>query len=390
MAYNLLMNKVKIIVYAKSNELIRYLIYNNICYYDLECINDYFSLIVKLDDYRKISVMFKTKIIKYYGKKGIIEFFNFHKYMIISFIISLFMLYLLSNTIFEVNINIDDKDIKDLLLTSLKDEGIYKYRKKKSFNEINNIKKRILEKNEDKLEWIEIIEKGVTYNVEVTPRVTINNSKTDKKKTSIYAKKSGVIKRIIVYRGTKIKEINDYVKKGDLLISGNILKNDKVVSKVKSNGLVYAETWYRAKVNVPFKYQKKEFTGKVINHYYLDINGFKFTIMGKYDSDNVISENKLILSKPYLFFDVYKESKKLYENKTYTLSNDEAYQMAISEAENEIKKRLDKDEYIISKNVLKKEVNSSKMYVEVFFKVYENIGFTSSIDELGDKNGDSN
>ena len=53
-------------------------------------------------------------------------------------------------------------------------------------------------------------------------------------------------------------------------------------------------------------------------------------------------------------------------------------------------RKLNKDEYIISKKVLKKEVNSSKMYVEVFFKVYENIGVTSNIVEKDDLNGVSN
>ena len=49
--------------------------------------------------------------------------------------------------------------------------------------------------------------------------------------------------------------------------------------------------------------------------------------------------------------------------------------------ENEIKKNLDIEEYIISKNVLKNELKSSKMYIEVFFKVYENIGTTSIKEE---------
>ena len=48
----------------------------------------------------------------------------------------------------------------------------------------------------------------------------------------------------------------------------------------------------------------------------------------------------------------------------------------------QILKRLDKDEYIISKKVLKKEVNSSKIYLEVFFKVYENIAVSTNVEEF--------
>lgn len=383
------MNKVKIIVYENNPRFINYLIDNIIYYSDLECNHDNYTLIVSDYDYKRISRRFNTKIVKYYGKEGIIFFFNYHKYMIISFVFSLFILYLLSNTIFEVNVNIEDKNIKNIILNSLKEEGIYKYKHKKSFEELKSIKKKILDNNKDTLEWIEIIESGVTYKVEVTPRIIVEKKKNKLKESSIYAKKDGLIKRIIVFRGSKVKEINDYVKRGDVLISGNILKDDKVVSKVNSEGLVYAEVWFLAKVSVPFKIVKREYN-KTINHYYLDINGFKFTIMGKYDSKDTINETKLILSKPYLIFDVYKESKKIYKDKSYEISEYEAYNIALTESENKIKERLKSDEYIISKKVLKKEVKRSKMYVEVFFSVYENIGVTSNIDNLGEENASSN
>ena len=78
------------------------------------------------------------------------------------------------------------------------------------------------------------------------------------------------------------------------------------------------------------------------------------------------------------------------KEKTYVINQNEAYKIALKTSIDEIKKRLKSDEYIISKNVLKKEAKSSKIYIEVFFKTYENIGYTSSIDKLGELNGNSN
>jgi hypothetical protein len=46
---------------------------------------------------------------------------------------------------------------------------------------------------------------------------------------------------------------------------------------------------------------------------------------------------------------------------------------------------LDNDEYIISKKILKKEAFSSKIKIEVFYKVYENIGITSKIKNVKEK-----
>ena len=46
--------------------------------------------------------------------------------------------------------------------------------------------------------------------------------------------------------------------------------------------------------------------------------------------------------------------------------------------------------FSISKNTLKKEVKYSKMYIEVFFKIYKNIGYTSNIDIKEKEYGSSN
>ena len=72
------------------------------------------------------------------------------------------------------------------------------------------------------------------------------------------------------------------------------------------------------------------------------------------------------------------------------MSEKEALELAIDESVKNIESKLSSEEYIISKKVLKKEVNSSKMYVEVFFKVYENIGVTSNLEKRKEENGKSN
>ena len=138
------------------------------------------------------------------------------------------------------------------------------------------------------------------------------------------------------------------------------------------------------KVNIPYNYIEYTDSLKKVNHSYLDIFGKKFTLLGKYDSKNTINTRKLILNKPYLLFKLYKEEKKIYEYKEYKITKDDAYKEALHRSEKQIKNRLKSDEYIISKNTLKKDAFRSKMYVEVFFKVYENIGVTSDIGELNE------
>ena len=377
------MNKVKICI-CDSLFSPKYLINNNIYYDSLSLNNNSYTLIVSFDDYKKISRRYKTYIVNYYGKERIKIFLYVNRYFVISVLIGLILLFNLSATIFSIRINVDNHEVRDRIINSLNNYGISVKKKKKSFDEISIIKDKILKENEDIIEWIEIEEHGCNYIVNLTERV-IKENNVDNEPSSIVASKDGVIKHIVIYSGTQIKEINDYVKKGDLLISGNIIKDEEVVDKVKSIGEVYAEVWYIVKVEVPFEYNKNIDTGKVINRYYIDINNNEFTIIGKYNGNNVKKSKSVFLDKYYLPFKIYKERINIFKNVTYKLDYDSALKEGIKKCESNINKRLGKGEYVISKNVLKKEVNSSKIIIEVFFKVFENIGVTSNIELIGEK-----
>ena len=383
------MNKVRIVVNENSNKFLNYLIYNKIYYDSLNKYNEYFVLDVSYDDYLYIRRRYKCHIVKYYGKKNIVNIYENNKYVLLSLIISFMLLFLLCNTIFDIKINSDDKDIVNIINDSLKDNGIDVYKRKVSFDKLNSIKNKILEDNKDTLEWIEIREKGCIYYIDVTPRVKSNNNVDNASPSDIVAEKDGVIKHIVVHRGSKVIDNGDYVKKGDVLISGNIIKNENVIDKVHSEGVIYAETWKTVNISIPFKRIDYVYK-KTINHYYLDIFGHEFTISGKYDSDNTINKKSIVLDKPYLFFKLYKEEKKIYDYNEVILNVEEAYNEALNRSANIINKKLSNDEYIISKKVLKKEVKRSKINLEVFFKVYEKIGVTSEIQDMGEENGEYN
>lgn len=383
------MNKVRIVVNENSNKFLNYLIYNKIYYDSLNKNNEYFVLDVSYDDYLYIRRRYKCHIVKYYGKKNIVNIYENNKYVLLSLIISFMLLFLLCNTIFDIKINSDNKDIINIINNSLSDNGIGVYKRKVSFDKLNNIKNKILEDNKDTLEWIEIREKGCIYYIDVTPRVKSNNNVDNSLPSDIVAEKDGVIKYIVVHRGSKVIDNGDYVKKGDILISGNIIKNENVIDKVHSEGVIYAETWKTVNISIPFKRIDYVYK-KTINHYYLDIFGHKFTISGKYDSDNTINKKSIVLDKPYLFFKLYKEEKKIYDYNEVILNKEEAYNEALNRSIDVINKKLSSDEYIISKKVLKKEVKRSKINLEVFFKVYEKIGVTSEIQDIGEENGEYN
>ena len=180
-----------------------------------------------------------------------------------------------------------------------------------------------------------------------------------------------------------LKEVNDYVKKGEVIISGNIIKGeDEVKGRVHAEGKVYGEVWYLVNVEVPYIHKDYVKTGETFNHYYLDIFGKKMSLINYYNFEDKKVTNKVLLEKFYLPFKLYKETVSEYEYKTFKLNRNEAYDKALKMSKDKINDKLDNDEYIIDKKVLKKECFRSKITLEVFYKVYENITGYGKLEEI--------
>lgn len=336
---------------------------------------------VSYEDYQKIKQIkttYQVNIVKTCGKKKLSE--DIHKYQIplIIFIISVFFVIFLSNFIFFINIETDSNKMRSLIKEELSDNGLTLYSKKKSYNKLNSITSSIKSDNLDKIEWIELEQKGVNLNVKVIERLT-NNIKKDTGYKDIVAEKNGYIKKIYSRKGQVLKNTYDYVKKGEVIISGNIFRNEKSVGKVNADGKVYAEVWYTVKANESLNYNKivDEDMGyfrlvlKTENH---EITFFKFPKAVKLENRRVLFDNNL--------FELYlkNEKKTTIEKAKYT--NGEIAKILEVKARNEINKNLEKDEYIIKQKTLKKYSKNGKMYIEVFFKTYEDIALEKNIQKI--------
>ncbi len=337
---------------------------------------------VSYKNYSKIKAIFdETVIIKYYGRMGIKKFIRENYIFLASLLWGFILLIILSNTIFNIEVNTDNEDIKYKLETELERVKIKKYSFKKSYKEISNIKREILNNNLDTIEWLEIKNMGTKYTVELTPRVIIREDSKSNTPRHIIARKDALIKHIESTSGDIIRDVNDYVKKGEIIISGNIIKGENTIkNQVHASGKVYGEVWYTVKTTIPYSYTEYIPTGKEVRHYYLEAFGDKMTLIGKYDTEYSINETKTIIDKPYLFFKVVRELKKIYTYKEFNVTKDEAYKEGIKRSDKGIQNKLNENEYIIDKKVLNINPLRSKIELEIFYKVYENITDTLLIE----------
>lgn len=370
-------SRIKVRVSGKNPSLfVRKLINQNVDILELNEINyKTIELIVYLNDYEtllKLKSIYKIKIVCYYGISKFKRIIKKNIVFIISIIISFAILYCLSNFIFKIEVIHNDSKIRNLMMTELEENGIKKYTFKKSYNDIQTIKEKILNKYKDKLEWIEIEQSGTLVKVRVEER-KITNPVKEPDIRNVVAKKSAIIKNIVAEDGEIVKEENQFVNKGDVVISGEIKLNDEVKNYVAAKGKVYGEVWYKVNISMPLVYNEINYTGKKRKVYVFKFLNNRIELFNfKKFKDKKIKE-KTIFQNLLLPIKFVKEDQKevVKINKKY--SEEEAINAATKLAKKKIENNLNEKEYVISQKDLKVTLKNSKIELEVFFAVCEDI-----------------
>ena len=355
------------IPFIKKKETKNYLI--------LEIEEEYFQKIKKLAPTYEITILKRT------GKAYLIHLYKTKKIFLYSTIFAFLVIILLTNIIFSVRVVETDKEIKDMILTDLRENGITRFRFKVSYKRKEAIREKILEKEKDYLEWLEIEEIGTMYQVKVIRR--INNPKEEElKPRSIVAKKKGRITRIEADYGEVTTKKNDVVDKGDTLISGLIKNKEEIKTKVAARGKVYAEVWYQVNLNLPTIYQEEIKTGNKKNTLeiiFLDKNIF---ISELFKYNNSISKETVLYNNPLIPFRISFTKKEEIKLKQVAYQEDKTLKKIKKLAVDKLKQRIGNDIKILSINVLKKKTSADKIEVELFFKVEEDITSYESLENI--------
>lgn len=331
------------------------------------------------EDYEKVlklKSIYEINIVDASGLIKIKNVFKTNKILILFLIIGISLLVLLTNTIFKVEVVHTSSDIRTLLTNELKNYGIDVYTLKKSFKQIEQIKKSILDKYPDKIEWLEIETVGVKYIVRVELREIIKKEENTTTR-NVVASKDALIKKVIAESGMIIKNINSYVKKGDVIISGNITLNEENKGVVDAKGKVYGEVWYTTTVEYPFNYYEERLTGNCKNIISFKFLNKSFDLFSTYKNKKVTSE--VIVENKLLPIKLVKEKWEELIIVDQVLTEEEAIEKAVELANSKMKNDLSEDEYIIDNKVLKVDIKDNKVVLDIFFIVYEDITDYSEI-----------
>lgn len=368
---------VKIEVSGRNvNRFIDRLIKDRILIYDLNVVNIKKAIIkIGYKDYLKLKdkkSIYEVDVMDVYGGLKIKNYFKEHYIFLIFLVLGFVLLKFISNIIFDIEVIHSNKEIRELVYKELRRNGIEKYIYCKSYDELEEIEENILENNKTKIEWIEINRSGTKYIVKVEER-KINDEKEEFQYQDIVVNKSGIITKVQAESGEIVKNTNDYVEKGDVVISSDVTLPNGSSVLTMAKGKVYAEVWYVVDVSYPYIYREEMLTGKAKQIFLIKFLNKRISLFDFSKYNTFKKSDEILFSDIFRFFSFIKE--KQYEmiviDEFYT--KEEAVDKAIERAVMRVNDTLGKDEEIIKYSVLSTYYDESKVELKMFFSVNEEI-----------------
>lgn len=374
-----MMNRIRVRILEDGHYTIKMFYRKGINVYNIDYCKDGNVYTICERDLEKLDLD-EVEILSYKGFKSIFYKILRHRHFILATILSLLLVFLASHVIVDVNVIHSDKGVRSLVEDELFDAGIKQFIVKKSFSEIQKIKEKIKKKHPKEIEWLEIIDDGMKYTVRVEERI-ITKEKEKPNYCNVVSKRDAVVLSSVTSSGQDLVTNNQFVKKGEVLISGEVKFNEEVKSHVCASGDVYGNTWYRVSISMPYRHEVKNYTGKTKSNV-----GFEFGSV--YDRIFKVHFDAYDVEKKRIFklgkFALYKEKIKEYTSEEVSYKEEEVLEQALKTAREKLEIKLDKNASILSEKVLQSSTYDSIISVDIFYAVKELIS-TQVVEEYVEK-----
>jgi similar to stage IV sporulation protein len=186
-----------------------------------------------------------------------------------------------------------------------------------------------------------------------------------------------IIYDMFVEEGQPVVKPNQYVKPGDLLISG-VLGTEEERKIVSAKGIVLGEVWYESNITVPMTQKRSTLTGEGMKRYFLNLGPLSLKVWGfgkiPYDQYEQDKDTYSFSFKGWKIPISWASEQILETNDTEVgYTEEEAFQLGVKLGRENMYRKLQPEAEIKEENVLRKRTENGKVYIKMHYTVIEEI-----------------
>ncbi len=341
---------------------------------------------VALEDVKRIRPIVKETKVKVYfiERKGVP--FLFKKMIsrggfVAGMVAFVAILFILSNMVWNISIEGASPKVEHELIQAVDELGIKRGKFHFLLPSVEDIQMKVSEKI-DEATWIGVTLNGTTFHFNVVEQ-TFPEKQEPISPRHLVSKKKAIIYDIFVEQGQPKVTPNDFVEKGDMLVSGFIGKEGKM-EIAPAKGKILGEIWYKSNVSIPLVTEFSTFTGEKKTKHSFSIFNFSIPFWGfgkiefnEYETNE--ERHRLNFLNWSLPIEYHREV--ILEKETFVreYSEEEAVDTATLMAKEELMKKLDEDAVIKGENVLHQTNENGKVTLMIHYQVIEDIAKSQPI-----------
>ncbi|SER70508.1 sporulation protein YqfD [Salipaludibacillus aurantiacus] len=334
-------------------------------------------MLADLSKLKKLAKHFPCKIyfIEKRGAPFILKRITKRKGMLAGLAAFIFALILLSNMVWSITIDGAEPHLEYELRSAISDMGVKKGKLHYFLPPPEKIQENIM--NElDKVTWVGVTKQGSALHFQVVEREIVEEKQRSGPAHLVAARKA-VIHDLFVEKGKPMVEPNQFVKKGEILVSGLIGKEDNY-KRVAAEGRVRGESWYKVNVKVPLNLAVETVTGEIQRKHALKLWDMRIPFWGfkGLKSDNIYEDTLVKKWEPFGFrlplayeirnqYDLLEVEERRAKEKAAAIAKEEAVKTLLQ--------RFSEEAEIIDEKVLHQTVEGGKVKVLLHFRVIDDI-----------------
>jgi similar to stage IV sporulation protein len=342
------------------------------------------------DFYRLVEMIRRTdirmRIVSKQGLPFLLSKMYKRKFFAIGILLFVLLLTGMSSFVWKVEVEGNERIPEEKILTFAREAGVFPGQLKFRVPENEEIQHR-LSMRLPQASWVGFRMEGTRAVITVVEKREAEEQKERSPgPVHLVARRKALIYDMRVEQGKPVVQVNDMVKKGQLLVSGvygdsGESGSDRVVG---AKGKVWGEVWYDSEVVVPLEQKRKVYTGNRDTGYYPYVASrmirlpFLYPVSFK-DFETVERIHVLRLFKWRIPIGWVKEERMEMKWVKRRLTYEEAIRLGRERARADVKERIGRDGRILMEKVLQPRIDNGKVYMKVHFDVIENIAVSQPI-----------